>query len=71
VIEDRPVYALGDEQWNIPALRLLLENIALQQAVMEGYDVEGKFPEIGRGTESTPRARPRRAGPDRSRRALY
>jgi PAS domain-containing protein len=39
-IEDRPVYALGDGQWNIPALRLLLENIALQHAVMEGYEVE-------------------------------
>src|SRR5580704_18173455 len=26
-IEDRPVYALGDGQWNIPALRFLLENI--------------------------------------------
>jgi PAS domain S-box-containing protein len=49
-VEDRPVYALGDGQWNIPALRLLLENIALQHGVMEGYEVEREFPEIGRRT---------------------
>ena len=34
-IEDRPVYALGDGQWNIPALRFLLENIAPQHTVRE------------------------------------
>jgi two-component sensor histidine kinase len=39
-VEDRPVYALGDGQWNIPALRFLLENIAAQHTVMEGYEVE-------------------------------
>lgn len=49
-IEDRPVYALGDGRWNIPALRLLLENIALQHGVMEGYEVEQEVPEIGRRT---------------------
>jgi two-component sensor histidine kinase len=49
-IEDNPVYALGDGRWNIPALRLLLENIALQHGVMEGYEVEREFPEIGRRT---------------------
>ncbi len=36
-VEDRPVYALGDGQWNIPALRFLLENIEAQHTVMEGY----------------------------------
>jgi chemotaxis protein methyltransferase CheR len=49
-IEDRPVYALGDGQWNIPALRLLLENIVPHHGVMEGYEVEREFPEIGRRT---------------------
>jgi two-component sensor histidine kinase len=49
-IEDRPVYALGDGRWNIPALRLMLENIALQHGVMEGYEVEGEVPGIGRRT---------------------
>jgi PAS domain S-box-containing protein len=47
-VEDRPVYALGDGQWNIPALRFLLENIAAQHTVMEGYEVEREFPGIGR-----------------------
>ena len=47
-IEDRAVYALGDEQWNIPALRFLLENIALLHTVMDGYEVEREFPGIGR-----------------------
>ena len=46
-IEDRAVYALGDGQWNIPALRFLLENIAPQHTVMEGYEVEREFPGIG------------------------
>ena len=47
-IEDRAVYALGDGQWNIPALRFLLENIAPLHTVMEGYEVEREFPGIGR-----------------------
>jgi len=45
--EDRAVYALGDGQWNIPALRFLLENIAPLHTVMEGYEVEHEFPGIG------------------------
>ena len=47
-IEDRAVYALGEGQWNIPALRFLLENIAPHHTVMEGYEVEREFPGIGR-----------------------
>ena len=47
-IEDRAVYALGDGQWDIPALRFLLENIAPHHTVMEGYEVEREFPVIGR-----------------------
>jgi two-component sensor histidine kinase len=47
-IEDCAVYALGDGQWNIPALRFLLENIAPHHTVMEGYEVEREFPGIGR-----------------------
>ena len=49
-IEDRAVYALGDGQWDIPALRFLLENIAPLHTVMEGYEVEREFPGIGRRT---------------------
>ncbi len=44
---DRPIYALGEGQWDIPELRLLLENVAAQHAVMEAYEVEQNFPVIG------------------------
>ena len=37
-----------DGQWNIPALRFLLENIAPHHTVMEAYEVEREFPRIGR-----------------------
>jgi PAS domain S-box-containing protein len=47
-IEDRAVYALGDGQWNIPALRFLLENIAAPHTVMEGYEIKREFPGTGR-----------------------
>jgi chemotaxis protein methyltransferase CheR len=47
-IEDCAVYALGDGQWNSPALRFLLDNIAPHHTVMEGYEVEREFPGIGR-----------------------
>ena len=59
-IEDRPVYALGDGQWNIPALRFLLENIAPYHTVMEAYEVERDFPGIGRFARdlANPHARP-------------
>ena len=46
-IEDRAV-ALGDGQWNNPALRFLLENVAAPHTVMEGYEIEREFPGIGR-----------------------
>jgi two-component sensor histidine kinase len=49
-VQGRPVYALGDGQWNIPELRLLLEKIAPQHVVMEAYEVEQDFPGIGRRT---------------------
>jgi PAS domain S-box-containing protein len=47
-IHGRPVYGLGNGQWDIPELRMLLENVAPQHAVMEGYEVERDFPTIGR-----------------------
>ena len=43
-----PVYALGDGQWNIPELRLLLEDVERRHAVMEAYEVEQDFSGIGR-----------------------
>ena len=47
-IHGRPVYGLGDGQWDIPELRLLLEGVAPQHPVMEAYEVERDFPIIGR-----------------------
>jgi two-component sensor histidine kinase len=42
------VYALGDGQWDIPALRELLEKIVPNRAVLDGYEVDHVFPIIGR-----------------------
>ena len=47
-VHGRPVYGLGDGQWDIPELRLLLEGVAPQHAAMEAFEVERDFPVIGR-----------------------
>jgi chemotaxis protein methyltransferase CheR len=44
------LYTLGDGQWDIPALHLLLEKIIPEQGVMEDYEVEHEFPDIGQRT---------------------
>lgn len=44
------LYALGNGQWDIPALRLLLETIIPEQTEMEGFEVEHDFPDLGRKT---------------------
>ena len=49
-IHGRPIYGLGDGQWDIPELRLLLEDVGPRHAVMEAYEVERDFPIIGRRT---------------------
>jgi two-component sensor histidine kinase len=41
------LYALGHGQWDIPKLRLLLENIIPEHGVMEDYEVEHEFPHLG------------------------
>src|SRR5471030_1389177 len=43
----RLLYTLGDGQWDIPKLRVLLEKIIPEKGVMEGYEVEHEFPGIG------------------------
>jgi two-component sensor histidine kinase len=48
--EGRLLYALGDGQWDIPKLRVLLENIIPEHGVMEGYEVEHEFPDLGQRT---------------------
>jgi len=44
------LYDLGNGQWDIPALRLLLETIIPEKAAMDGFEVEHDFPGIGRKT---------------------
>jgi two-component sensor histidine kinase len=44
------LYALGDGQWDIPKLRVLLEKIIPEKGVMEGYEVEHEFPNLGQRT---------------------
>ncbi len=45
--QGRLLYTLGDGQWDIPKLRVLLENIIPEHGVMEDYEVEHNFPELG------------------------
>ncbi|MGI9108062.1 MAG: PAS domain-containing sensor histidine kinase [Pyrinomonadaceae bacterium] len=46
--EDRLIYELGNGQWDIPALRTLLEDIIPQRSVFNDYELEHDFPSIGR-----------------------
>ena len=45
--QDRSLYSLGDGQWNIPALRLLLETVIPERAAMDGFEVTHDFPGLG------------------------
>jgi two-component system, chemotaxis family, CheB/CheR fusion protein len=44
----RPLYELGDHQWDIPALRELLETVLPRHRSFDDYVVEQDFPAIGR-----------------------
>ncbi len=46
--EGQIVYELGNGQWNIPALRKLLENILPSNTFFKGFEVVHEFPSIGR-----------------------
>jgi two-component sensor histidine kinase len=46
----RFLFALGDGQWDIPKLRELLEQIIPEQRVIEDYEVEHEFPDLGSRT---------------------
>src|SRR5476649_243983 len=41
------IYDLGNRQWDIPALRTLLESVFPHRASVEGFEVEHDFPTIG------------------------
>ncbi len=44
------IYDVGNRQWDIPALRILFEEILPNETVINGYEVEHDFPDIGRKT---------------------
>ncbi len=46
--ENKVVYELGNGQWNIPALRKLLEDILPRNTFFKGFEVAHEFPFIGR-----------------------
>lgn len=46
--EHKVVYELGNGQWNIPALRKLLEDILPKNTFFKGFEVAHEFPFIGR-----------------------
>lgn len=48
--EGRLIYDLGNRQWDIPALRELLERIIPQDEAVEGYEIDHDFEGIGRRT---------------------
>ncbi|HEY0015417.1 MAG TPA: response regulator [Longimicrobium sp.] len=46
--ENRLIYELGNGQWDIPALRTLLEDIIPASSVFNDFELEHTFPSIGR-----------------------
>lgn len=48
--EKQHIYNLGDHQWNIPGLRVLLEDILVSATHFDNFEVEHDFPGIGKRT---------------------
>lgn len=48
--EGQVIYKLGNGQWNIPALRKLLEDILPNNTFFKGFEVAHDFPAIGQRT---------------------
>ena len=46
--EDQLIYQLGNGQWDIPALRTLLEDVIPTSSVFNDFELEHTFPIIGR-----------------------
>jgi two-component system CheB/CheR fusion protein len=46
-VEKKRIYDLGNSQWDIPALRELLEKILPESTQLEDFEVAHDFPEIG------------------------
>jgi two-component system, chemotaxis family, CheB/CheR fusion protein len=47
-VEHRPLYELGNGQWNSTGLRELLENVLPHNSVFQGFEIVYDFPHIGR-----------------------
>ena len=45
--EHRLIYELGNGQWDIPALRTLLEDIVPKKSMFSGFELAHTFPDIG------------------------
>jgi two-component system CheB/CheR fusion protein len=45
--EKRLLYELGNGQWDIPALRQLLEEVLPQRTEFQNFQVETEFPKVG------------------------
>jgi chemotaxis protein methyltransferase CheR len=45
--QDRLLYSLGNGQWDIPELRVLLETIIPREVAMDGFAVTHDFPDLG------------------------
>jgi len=63
--ENRLLYDLGNRQWNIPKLRVLLEEILPEKNTIEDFVVEHDFKDIGQKTMLL-NARTLRQGPDKA-----
>ncbi len=46
--KDRPIYELGNGQWNIPKLRKLLNEILGTNSRIDDFEVQHDFPNLGR-----------------------
>ena len=46
--ENRLIYEMGNGQWDIPALRTLLEDVVPKSSVFNDFELEHTFPVIGR-----------------------
>ncbi len=45
--ENKPLFKLGDSQWNIPALKELLNTLLSKNTSFENFEVTHVFPELG------------------------
>ena len=53
--EGRFVYDLGNGQWDIPQLRMLLSQVLSNSHPVEDFEVEHTFPAIGQRNDATQR----------------